>query len=76
MVSLTAAKTSRIFDVSVACVRLHQTLSRSIRKYRYMKHLLRIQVQMRPVHLVEAPEEILCSSVDIVSSRIIWEVVA
>lgn len=38
--------------------------------------LLRIQVQMCSVDLIEAPEQVLCSLVDIISTRIIGEIVA
>jgi hypothetical protein len=34
IVSLTAAKTSRIFEVSVACVRLHRSVTSKWRRHR------------------------------------------
>ena len=74
MVSLTAAKTSRMFDVSVACVRLRK-VSIGLRLW-VAGHILGIQVEVGPVDLVEPPEEVLRCPVDIVSARIVREVVA
>jgi hypothetical protein len=74
MVSFTAAKTRRMLDVSVACVKLEngqqEALSRSGR------HILGVQVQMGSVDLVESPEEVLGGLVDVVATRVIGEVVA
>ena len=73
MVSLTAAKTSRIFDVSVACVRL---AGLALVLYTKEEILLRVEVEMCSVDLVESPEEVFRSSVDIIATRVIREVVA
>ena len=54
MVSLTAAKTSLMLEVSVACVRLRLQISRSSRISR-VAHLLRIKVEMSSVDLIESP---------------------
>jgi hypothetical protein len=75
MVSLTAAKTSRIFDVSVACVRL-EWLALVIYIYIKEEILLRVEVEVCSVDLVESPEQIFGSSVDVISSRVIREIVA
>ena len=77
MVSFTAAKTRRIFDVSVACVRLdrHQLL-RSDARTRHRFNLLRIKVQVRTINLIESPQQILRRSIDIVAARVVREVVA
>lgn len=81
MVSLTAANTSRMFEVSVAWVRLDLVSitidmgSRFGRGTRFFEHhLLWIQIEMRPVHLVEPPQQILCSPVHIVASRVVRKV--
>jgi len=39
-------------------------------------NLLRVEVQVSPVDLVKSPEQILGSLVNIVSTRIVWEIVA
>lgn len=39
------------------------------------RNLLRIQVQVCPVDLVKAPEQILGSLVDVVAARIVGEVI-
>ena len=36
--------------------------------------LLGIQVQMCSVDLIESPQEIFGSSIDVISSRVIWEI--
>lgn len=56
IVSLTAAKTSRMFEVSVACVRLYTFVLASIAPCSSAGHSLRIEVQMCPVDLVEPPQ--------------------
>jgi hypothetical protein len=73
IVSLTAAKTSRIFDVSVACVRL---AGLALVIYTKEEILLGVEVEMCSVDLVESPEKIFGGSVDIISSRVIREIVA
>jgi hypothetical protein len=75
IVSFTAAKTSRIFDVSVACVRLAVLCQFTVtgnkkerKKGKDPPGLLRVQVQMRPVHLIKPPEQILRGLVDVVAT--------
>jgi hypothetical protein len=53
IVSLTAAKTSRIFDVSVACVRLLSVSSQLLLIKR--RYILRVQIEVRSIDLVEPP---------------------
>jgi hypothetical protein len=38
--------------------------------------LLRIQIKVCAVDLVESPEQVLCSTIDIVAARVVREVVA
>lgn len=38
------------------------------------EHVLRIQIQMRSINLIESPQEILCRAVDVVASRIVRKV--
>ena len=73
IVSLTAAKTNRMFDVSVAWVRLSMS---AVYLMQREHNILGVQIQMRPVHLVEPPEQVFCCAVDVVSPRVVWEVVA
>jgi hypothetical protein len=54
MVSLTAANTRRIFDVSVACVKLRWLEGRQTSKMD--RDLLRIEVQMCSIDLIEPPQ--------------------
>lgn len=80
MVSLTAANTNRILDVSVACVKLRrrQSISRQssdVEDLVSFRYLLRVQVQMRAIHLVESPQQILGCFVDVIPARIIGKVV-
>lgn len=56
IVSLTAAKTSRMFDVSVACVRLAIVSRFVLLKVRSHNNLLWVEVQVSPVDLIESPE--------------------
>jgi hypothetical protein len=74
IVSLTAANTRRIFDVSVACVKLQWLEGRLTNKEDRV--LLRIEVQVCSIDLIESPQQVLCCSIDIVSARIIREVVS
>jgi hypothetical protein len=74
MVSLTAAKTSRIFDVSVACVRLKEVSESALEMIR-RKDSLRVEVQMCSVHLIKAPQQILRRSIDVVATGIVGKVV-
>ena len=70
MVSFTAAKTSRMLEVSVAWVKLHRLVSRvtliSSRSAVRLR-LLRVEVQVSPVNLVEPPQQVLCCLVDVVA---------
>ena len=80
MVSLTAANTNRMFDVSVACVRLARQVV-STTKFvicvpRIPWNSLGVQVEMCPVHLVESPKQVLGGLVDIVATGIIGKVVS
>lgn len=75
MVSLTAAKTSRMLDVSVACVRLASRVSEARVIPATTLHLLWIEVEMCSVDLVEPPEKVLRRPVDVVSTRVVGEVV-
>ena len=76
MVSLTAAKTSRMLVVSVAWVRLKGRISSRHSGDPVTKNLLRVEIQMCPIHLIESPQEILGSTINVVATRIIREVVA
>jgi hypothetical protein len=38
--------------------------------------LLRIEIEVSPINLVESPEKIFCSTVNIIAARIIREVIA
>ena len=44
-------------------------------RMRDLVRLLRVEVQVCAVDLVESPEQVLCSAVDVVSARIVWKVV-
>lgn len=55
-----------MLEVSVAWVRL-EWISR-LRECMTDKGLLRVKVQMGPIDLIEAPQQILGGSVDIVAS--------
>lgn len=37
---------------------------------------LRIEIQVRAIHLIKPPKEILRSTVDIIATGIVWEIVA
>jgi len=74
IVSFTAAKTSRMFDVSVACVRLH-LLAENTAPWAGVD-ILWIEVEMRSVHLVKSPEQIFGGAVYVVASGIIGKVVS
>lgn len=74
IVSLTAANTSRIFDVSVACVRLSWLGVHS--GGLDMLFLLRVEIQVCPVYLIKSPQQIFGRTVDVVTTRVIWEIVA
>lgn len=70
MVSFTAAKTSRILEVSVAWVKLHRRVSRATlvsSSSAARLHLLRVEVQVSPVNLVKPPQQVLCCLVDVVA---------
>lgn len=68
IVSLTAANTKRMFDVSVACVKLGSICQQLITWGNTSICLLRIQVEVRSIYLIEPPEQILGRLVDIVAS--------
>lgn len=74
MVSLTAANTSRMLDVSVACVRL--TVLAIGRRGTKGSCVLGIQVQVCTVDLIESPQQVLGSAIYVVATGIIWKVVA
>lgn len=76
MVSFTAANTRRILVVSVAWVRLRKKKLALQNTVCDWVSLLRVQVEVGSVDLVEPPEEIFGGAVDIVASRIIREIVA
>lgn len=78
MVSFTAAKTNRMFDVSVAWVRLGQPASAHGRRdgILRLRDLLRIEIQMCPVDLIKSPQKVFGRLVDVVAARVVWEVVA
>lgn len=74
MVSLTAAKTSRMFEVSVAWVRLGMvSIEQSLPPHR-LDRLLRIEIEVSTIDLVEAPQQILGSSICVIASRVVGEV--
>lgn len=74
MVSFTAANTRRMFDVSVACVRLPIT-SALHGIYLFAEDLLWVEVEVSSIHLVEPPEKVFRRTVDIVSAGVVREVV-
>ena len=67
IVSFTAAKTRRIFEVSVACVRLDNR-QQSIMCGVECINLLWIEIQVCSVHLVKAPEKIFRRTVHVVTT--------
>lgn len=73
MVSLTAAKTNRMFDVSVACVRLGYVSQ--CESPRRGLCLLGVQIQVCTIDLVESPQEILRCSIDIVATGVVRKVI-
>ena len=76
IVSLTAAKTRRILLVSVACVKLDRHVSDRERPiWLGIVNILRVEIQMSSVNLVESPQQVLGSFVDIVASRVVREIV-
>ncbi len=79
IVSLTAANTRRMLDVSVACVKLigGQQLAQANQTEGKQRGrcLLWVEVQVSPVDLVEPPEQIFGCLVDIVATRVVWEVI-
>jgi hypothetical protein len=38
--------------------------------------LLRVEVQMCAVDLIESPQKVLGGAIDVVASRVIWEIIA
>ena len=74
MVSLTAAKTKRILVVSVAWVRL--TFGKQRDQKRDAGSVLRVEVEICTVDLIESPEQVLGRSVHIIATRVIGEIVA
>lgn len=74
IVSLTAANTRRMLEVSVACVRL-RNVSAVADKPRFALYSLRVEIEMRPVHLVESPEQVFRGAVNVVAAGVIREVV-
>ena len=111
IVSLTAAKTRGIFEVSVAWVKLQVCdVSVTVRQKKFAlasltfswpaladissihassyassrssptpnkkQNSLGIEIKMRPVHLIEPPQQILCCAIHIISSAVIWEIVS
>jgi hypothetical protein len=75
MVSLTAAKTSRILVVSVAWVRLQESQLGSVQGQN-VGHILRVEVEVCSVDLVEPPKKILCGTIHVISTRVVGEVVS
>jgi hypothetical protein len=64
-----------MFDVSVACVRL-RWLVLKVRVISDIKILLRVEVEMRTIDLIESPEQVFRGAVDIVAARGVRKVVA
>jgi len=75
MVSFTAAKTSRIFVVSVACVRLRAQSANDSSCKKTNAISLRVEVELSSVDLVEPPEQVFGRSVHVVAARIVWKIV-
>lgn len=73
IVLATAAKTSRMFDVSVACVMLQWSI-RFCDPTRRRGHSLRIHAELCSVCLHEPPQDILGRLVYIRSTRVLLEV--
>ncbi len=74
MVSLTAAKTRRMLVVSVAWVRL--ALGERDEQKRDAGSVLRVEVEICTVDLIESPEQVLGRSVHIIATRVVGEIVA
>lgn len=74
MVSLTAAKTRRMLVVSVACVRLANCQQQE--KVKWTSDLLRVEIEIRSVDLVESPQQVFRSSVHVVAARVVWKIIA
>lgn len=66
IVSFTAAKTSRMLEVSVACVRLMRSMTAMYDGG--MCDLLGIEVEMSAVNLVKPPKQVLRRTVYVVSA--------
>ncbi len=83
IVSFTAANTSLIFDVSVACVRLGNKRSApsapapecaNEKRKRPYGHSLRVYAEPRPICLHEPPQDVLRRLVNIGPARVLGEV--
>lgn len=75
IVSLTAANTRRMLEVSVACVRLQNTSANQLNRNRKQRSLLRIKVKVGTVDLVKPPKKIFGGSSHIITTRVIGEVI-
>lgn len=75
IVSFTAANTRRMFVVSVACVRLEPVSWLRLSTTSTLD-LLRVEIQLGSIHLIEPPEKVFCGTVDIVATRIIREIIS
>lgn len=70
-----------MLEVSVAWVRLESCQSLGFGMYRVYRgrgqeRLLRIQVEVRPIDLVETPQQIFRRAIDIVAARIIRKIIS
>lgn len=80
MVSLIAANTSRILEVSVACVKLDDQWVRGYNSSIFpfdleqSMYLLRVDIKFCSIDLAKSPKDILCSLINIRSTRIIREI--
>lgn len=68
MVSFTAAKTSRIFVVSVAWVRLRPHIRICCYCGQDGRDLLWVEIQWHSIDLVKAPEQVFGCAIDVVAA--------
>jgi hypothetical protein len=74
IVLATAAKTSRIFDVSVACVMLQLCNELFPEGKRLERGLLRVHAELCPICLHEPPQDVLGRLIHVRSTRVFLEV--
>ena len=75
IVSLTAAKTSLMLPVSVACVKLQYRQQVNGKIPLGAVNLLWVQIKVRSINLVKPPQEILRSPVHVISAGVVREII-